>query len=407
MTTRTASGSTYTFGYDYENRLTSVSGAATASFVYDGDGNRVKSVVGATTTYFVGSHYETSGGVITKYYLAGGTRLAMRKGSTSFYWLLSDHLGSTSKVATATGALHSQQLYKAWGESRYASGTLPTRYTYTGQYSYASDFGLVFYGSRFYDPLLGRFASPDSIIPQNQGTLAWDRYAYVNNSPLNYTDPTGHWIDDGCSTEGCGEWKPKSNSDKRNWAFTKIFQGSGKNGAWTTKDWDYYLKNYTGLWRGDTEWINPDSETGWDLFALHVDRLSANYSFDQEDQFMRDFSLVFGGISANGSWEGAAWDAKDGPTLPFLTEGNQGLPSQYIDSLSPSANQSHHYAGILFLSYFAGGGPGAIVNYARDPDNPGDINLGTLAAKHGTLLSGSVWNYTFQDLPTWIDGMSP
>ena len=42
MTTRTASGSTYMLGYDVENRLTSVSGAATAGFVYDGDGKRVK-----------------------------------------------------------------------------------------------------------------------------------------------------------------------------------------------------------------------------------------------------------------------------------------------------------------------------------------------------------------------------
>jgi RHS repeat-associated protein len=183
-------GNSYSFGYDYENRLTSVSGVATAAFTYDGDGNRVKSVVGSTTTLFVGSHYESSGGVITKYYLAGGTRVAIRTGS-AFYWLLSDHLGSTSKVATSTGTLHSQQLYKAWGESRYTSGTLPTRYTYTGQYN-ASDFGLVFYGSRFYDPLLSRWASPDSIIPQGQGTQAWDRYAYVNNSPVNYTDPTGH-----------------------------------------------------------------------------------------------------------------------------------------------------------------------------------------------------------------------
>ena len=64
MTTRTVSGSTYTLGYDYENRLTSVSGAATATFTYDGDGNRVKSIVGATTSYFVGSHYESSGGVM-------------------------------------------------------------------------------------------------------------------------------------------------------------------------------------------------------------------------------------------------------------------------------------------------------------------------------------------------------
>ena len=91
MTTRTVSGSTSTLGYDEENRLISVSGAATDTFTYDGDGNRVKSIIGATTTLFVGSHYETSGGVITKYDLAGGTRVAMRKGST-FYWLLSERM---------------------------------------------------------------------------------------------------------------------------------------------------------------------------------------------------------------------------------------------------------------------------------------------------------------------------
>ena len=115
----------------------------------------------------------------------------MRKGST-FYWLLSDHLGSTSKVAAAAGALHSQQLYKAWGESRYTSGTLPTRYTYTGQYSYANDFGLVFYGSRFYDPLLSRWTQPDTIIPSQTDPLSWDRFAYTCNNPVKYNDPSGH-----------------------------------------------------------------------------------------------------------------------------------------------------------------------------------------------------------------------
>jgi len=43
--------------------------------------------------------------------------------------------------------------------------------------------------------LLSRWAQPDSIIPQTQGTQAWDRYAYVNNSPLNYADPTGHFLE--------------------------------------------------------------------------------------------------------------------------------------------------------------------------------------------------------------------
>ena len=168
MTRRDPTGTDYyDFIYDAENRLyqAKMNGAVLATFTYDGDGNRVKSVVGSTTTLFVGQHYETSGGVVTKYYAAGGARVAMRQGST-FYWLFSDHLGSTSKVANSSGALQSQQLYKAWGETRYTSGTLPTRYTYTGQYTYATssanDFGMIYYGARFYDNSLGRFVSPDS-----------------------------------------------------------------------------------------------------------------------------------------------------------------------------------------------------------------------------------------------------
>jgi predicted porin len=57
--------------YDAENRLVSVSGAVTASFVYDGDGRQVKAVVGSTTSYYVGAHYQVDNGVVTKYYFAG------------------------------------------------------------------------------------------------------------------------------------------------------------------------------------------------------------------------------------------------------------------------------------------------------------------------------------------------
>ena len=42
-----------------------------------------------------------------------------------------------------------------------------------------------------------RFLSPDSIVPtQTQGTQAWDRYAFVNNNPVRYNDPTGHMIEE-------------------------------------------------------------------------------------------------------------------------------------------------------------------------------------------------------------------
>ncbi len=71
----------------------------------------------------------------------------------------------TSIVTDAAGTVNSDTKYKAWGDVRYASGTNPTDYTYTGQYSHAADFGLMFYNARWYDPSLSRFASADSIVP--------------------------------------------------------------------------------------------------------------------------------------------------------------------------------------------------------------------------------------------------
>jgi hypothetical protein len=50
----------------------------------------------------------------------------------------------------------------------------------------------MFYNARWLDVSLGRFAQADSIIPQNQGVQAWDRYAYTNNNPVRYVDPSGH-----------------------------------------------------------------------------------------------------------------------------------------------------------------------------------------------------------------------
>lgn len=54
---------------------------------------------------------------------------------------------------------------------------------------------MLWYGSRHYDPELGRFISPDTIVPlATQGMQAWDRYGYANNNPVRYTDPSGHCV---------------------------------------------------------------------------------------------------------------------------------------------------------------------------------------------------------------------
>jgi len=138
--TRNVSGSSYTLGYDTENHLTGMTGGSVnASFLYDGDGNRVQGIVGGVTTAYICSHFEWIGpsGTMKKYYYAGGVRVAMREGSNDPLLLLGYHLGSTSKVANFDGqSVHSQQLYKPWGEKRYPTGapTLPTIFRYTGQH---------------------------------------------------------------------------------------------------------------------------------------------------------------------------------------------------------------------------------------------------------------------------------
>jgi RHS repeat-associated protein len=200
MTLRLKDGARYFLAYDAENRLTSVSGTASASFAYNGDGQRVSATIDTTITTYIGGYFEWQGGAGTSYYFAGAQRIAMRTG-TDLKYLLGDHLGSTAVTATSGGGLYGELRYYPWGGTRYDTGTTPTSYRYTGQRE--AEVGLYYYGTRYYDPSLGRFVSPDTIIPQQQGSQAWDRYAGMNNNPLRYTDPSGHSVACGIGKEDC------------------------------------------------------------------------------------------------------------------------------------------------------------------------------------------------------------
>jgi RHS repeat-associated protein len=92
---------------------------------------------------------------------------------------------------------------QAVGELRWISGTLATDYRpsaplrvyFTGQRSEEATLGSLYdYNARFYSPVLGRFLSPDTIVPSPGDPQSLNRYAYVLNNPLRYTDPTGMWI---------------------------------------------------------------------------------------------------------------------------------------------------------------------------------------------------------------------
>ena len=96
-------------------------------------------------------------------------------------------------------------LYRPWGETRFTTGTTPTTWRFTGQREDVT-IGLYFYNARYLDPQLGRFTQPDTIVPDPGNPQALNRYSYVLNNSIRYTDPSGHAqvCADGDEGGGCG-----------------------------------------------------------------------------------------------------------------------------------------------------------------------------------------------------------
>jgi RHS repeat-associated protein len=153
-------------------------------------------VSGTTTTISIGNYFEWTvteapTATMKTYYYAGAIRIAMRTDGGDPQWLLGDHLGSTGLVYDGEATV--RQGYMPWGEMRFVDGAgeLPTTFRYTGQRE-EEGIGLYFYGARWYDAALGRFVSADTMVPGPGNTLAFDRYSYVMNNPLRYSDPSGY-----------------------------------------------------------------------------------------------------------------------------------------------------------------------------------------------------------------------
>ena len=92
--------------------------------------------------------------------------------------------------------------YDAWGKRRFSNGAddpagsiaSQTTYGFTGQEE-LSVTGLVHLNGRVYDSLIGRMMSADPTVPDALNPQAWNRYSYVGNDPLTFTDPTGYsWL---------------------------------------------------------------------------------------------------------------------------------------------------------------------------------------------------------------------
>jgi RHS repeat-associated protein len=129
------------------------------------------------------------------YYYGGGKPIAMRvmppnDATGTVHYLLSDHLGSMSASVDPNLNVTRQYFYP-YGGVRSGSGTLPTAKGFTGQYADSST-GLMFFNARYYSSYLNRWLQPDSIVPDPANPQDLNRYSFVRNNPVKYTDPSGH-----------------------------------------------------------------------------------------------------------------------------------------------------------------------------------------------------------------------
>jgi RHS repeat-associated protein len=130
----------------------------------------------------------TSGIAPTTHAAPDRTHGQRRIPSSSYH---NDHLGSTSVATNQAATVASQQEYDPWGKVR-SGGIGQTTINFTGQRLDGT--GLLYYHARMYDPLLGRFVSADSIIPNPANPQYLNRYSYGLNNPVKNTDPTGHVV---------------------------------------------------------------------------------------------------------------------------------------------------------------------------------------------------------------------
>jgi RHS repeat-associated protein len=164
--------------------------------VYDGNGSRIKKTEGGQTVVYVNQYYAvntTTSNATSSYYLGNKLIATMEKGVSengTLRYVHQDHLTSTSLMTNQTGnQIGDTVKYLPFGETR-ANPDIPTDKLFTGQRLDGT--GLYYYNARYYDPTIGRFISPDTVIQSMANPQCFNRYSYCLNNPLKYTDPSGH-----------------------------------------------------------------------------------------------------------------------------------------------------------------------------------------------------------------------
>ncbi|MEV6413984.1 RHS repeat-associated core domain-containing protein [Kribbella sp. NPDC051718] len=189
-----------------EGRLAEVTDKAgrKTSFVYDNSGNRLIRRDPTTTKLTLPGQdlkLDRATGTIktTRYYSHGGATIAART-ADSLTWLSDDHQGTAQVSINADTQAVTKRRQAPFGAPRGETTNWHDDKGFVGGTNDTTT-ALTHIGAREYDPDTGRFISVDPVMDatdpqQMQG------YAYANNSPITFSDPSGMKY---CADEGCTE----------------------------------------------------------------------------------------------------------------------------------------------------------------------------------------------------------
>jgi RHS repeat-associated protein len=212
LLTATRSGVESSYQYDPEGRL---SQSGSAGFTYDYAGRRLKKqLTNGPTTYYVAPYYEVTrlvtGAVQHTIQLEGtyGTFASITTVDSGTvdpasaqpgvpipgtFYFHKNQINSTTVQTDTAGDAVTRVEYLPYGEIASLSGPDTLRQKFTGK-ELDVETGLYYFGARYYDPWLGRFTAADDRLGGHSAYRdAFNRYAYVLNSPVYNVDPTGHF----------------------------------------------------------------------------------------------------------------------------------------------------------------------------------------------------------------------
>ena len=124
------------------------------------------------------------------YYLDGNTIVVRENGKYKYFLAFTDNIGSILSVIDENGVKVFDASYDAWGRQTVTRNDIGLLRGYTG-HEMIPELEIINMNGRLYDPVLGRFFSPDNYVQMPENSQSFNRYSYCLNNPLKYNDPSG------------------------------------------------------------------------------------------------------------------------------------------------------------------------------------------------------------------------